>query len=269
MTNTQKQNDRRVVVLDGSINFRDLGGYVNRQGQKVVWEHIYRAAGLSNLSTADQALLAKRRIRYDIDLRSPSEQTTQPDRRWQDVQLISNPIYPVTDSERVFNRLQRHWPFHHHTQPKLTNPIARIYQNVILNAYSQKAFAKIFKILLAQKADQATVFHCAAGKDRTGMTAALILSALDVPEKTIIQDYLLTNDLYDFTYQAQAPTADQIQQAVAKMNTQSGEALYIQGVLQTIDEGYGGFTHYWQEALGFSKQDLLDFRKLYLQSSAN
>lgn len=256
----------RIVALDGTINFRDLGGYQNKKGQTTQWRRIYRAASLGNLTASDRTLLADLDIINDIDLRSPSEQQSYPDQSWDSVRFISNPLYPTTGFNRMLNNHHVRKIFRRRREiPKLDNPIANIYQNVLMTKHSQQGFAQTFTVLLGMSSEQASVFHCAAGKDRTGMTAALILLALNVPDETIIQDYLLTNELYDYANDHQAPTNDNIQQAVDEMNTQVGEALYIQGVLATINDGFGGMTNYWREALGLSMGDLKQFRKMFLQ----
>ncbi|WP_125768070.1 tyrosine-protein phosphatase [Lapidilactobacillus wuchangensis] len=269
MTNNQQNHShttpQRVIPLTGTVNFRDLGGYQTTSGQTVAWQKIYRAASLGGLTSDDCVLLSDLNIDWDIDLRAPSEQSAYPDQAWPNVQVVLNPVYPTTNFDRIINYhgIQRLLKGSHR-QPKLTDPVAQIYQNVILNPHSQAAFAKTFTVLLGQATDAATVFHCAAGKDRTGMTAALILMALGVPTDTIIQDYLLTNDLYDFPDGQTALNNDAVQAAVAKMNTKTGEALYIQGALQTVAIGYGGIANYWQEALHLSPTDLDTFRQKFL-----
>lgn len=264
-TNQEHATPQRVIPLTGTVNFRDLGGYQTSSGKSVQWRKIYRAASLGGLTSDDCVLLSDLAIHWDIDLRSPSEQSSYPDKQWPDAQVVLNPVYPTTNFDRIVNYhgIQRLLKGRHR-QPKLADPVAQIYQNVILNPHSQAAFAKTFSVLLGQKKSEATVFHCAAGKDRTGMTAALILAALGVPDDTIIEDYLLTNDLYDFPNGQTALTNDAVQAAVAKMNTKTGEALYIQGALQTVNIGYGGIENYWREALKLTPAYLTTFRQKFL-----
>ncbi|MFC6314633.1 tyrosine-protein phosphatase [Lapidilactobacillus achengensis] len=261
---TTQEHSKRVIDLLGTVNFRDLGGYRNTHDQVVQWRRIFRAASLGGLTPEDQTLLADLQVTKDVDLRSPAEQSGYPDQNWPGVQLVRDPVYPTSG----FGRLMNHGPFarlrfNRHRRPQLQDPVAQIYQNVVLNEHSQQAFATVFRQLLSLPEDQALVFHCAAGKDRTGMTAALILLALEVPEAVIVQDYLLTNDLYNFPDGA-AVSDDEVATAVAQMNTQTGDALFIQGVVQTIAQGYGGIANYWRQGLKLAPSDLDQLRRQFL-----
>ncbi len=89
------------------------------------------------------------------------------------------------------------------------------------------------------------VYHCSAGKDRTGMISALILMALGVDDDTIARDYMLTNKLYDFAVSRQIPSNDEISKMVAKMNVTKGEATAIRGITETVREGWGGFPQFF------------------------
>ena len=83
----------------------------------------------------------------------------------------------------------------------MDNYLGQIYQKVLLSTHGQKIFKTVFEKLLTLENDQALVFHCSAGKDRTGMIAALILMGLGVSDDDITRDYLVTNRLYHFSYQ--------------------------------------------------------------------
>ena len=253
---------QRVIQLAGARNFRDLGGYVNQYGQTVSWGKIYRAADLSLLTQSDRDKLSRLQIKHDVDLRSTSEQERNPDRLWSGAKLTKNPIYPEQgNTPALFGMPSIWWRKVHHI-PEAANGFAQIYQNVILNKHAKQAFATTFKILLQ---NEPTVFHCSAGKDRTGMTAALILLALEVPEETIIADYLLTNQLFDFEGSDQNVDESAIEQMVSSMNLQTGEAEVMKTVLDTINIGYGGIEKYWVKALGLKLEQLEKFREMFLE----
>lgn len=253
----------RIVALDGPLNFRDIGGYKNNQGQSVKWNKIYRSDSLSSLSYKDKITLTKLRITVDCDLRSNYEKNSAPDVLWDHVKYVDAPLYSNDlNEDKANNKLFR---FFHHLPDLKDNFIGQIYQRAILNTHSQEEFAKIFAELLELPEDEALVYHCSAGKDRTGMTSALILMALGVDDDTIARDYLLTNTLYDFALAKNFPSTDEISSMIAKMNVTKGEGTAIHGITDTIRAGWGNFDSFFKKELGFSQSDLNQFRQMYLE----
>ena len=253
----------RILALDGPLNFRDIGGYQNDKGQHVKWNKIYRSDSLSSLSDEDQAKLAERRITVDVDLRSRYEQNSAPDKLWPNVRFVDAHVYSENRKQnKGDNKLYR---FVHHIPDMGDNWLGQIYQQVLLNSHSQHEFAKIFAELIELPEEDALVYHCSAGKDRTGMTSALILTALGVDDDTISRDYLLTNELYDFALAKQFPDDNEIVSLVSKMNITKGEGPAIHGITETIRQGWGSFDSFFKKELGFSQKDLNRFRKMYLE----
>lgn len=253
----------RIIILDGPTNFRDLGGYLNMNGQSVKWNKIYRSDSLSALSFLDKHKLHKLKVSVDCDLRSHHEKSVAPDRLWRGVKFIDAPVYSEDLSE---NRVDDKLAQLKGRLPDLSdNFLGQIYQRAILNPHSQEQFKKIFAELLALPEKEALVFHCSAGKDRTGMTAALILMALEVSDDLIAKDYLLTNSLYSFALRKNYPSNDQISNMIAKMNVTKGEGSAVYGITKTIRSAYGDFAGYFKDELGFSKEDLVQLRKMYLE----
>ncbi|RMC23470.1 MULTISPECIES: tyrosine-protein phosphatase [unclassified Lactobacillus] len=253
----------RIIKLDGPLNFRDVGGYQNENGQKVKWNKIYRSDSLSSLTATDQTKLVQLRIAVDCDLRSQYEKKSSPDIHWSNVKYVDVPIYDENESGSQSNH--HIYRFLHHIPNLNNNFIGRIYQQTLLNSHSREMFAQIFTELLKLKPDQALVYHCSAGKDRTGMVSALILMALGVGDDTIARDYLLTNKLYDFAVSRQLPSNDEITQMVAKMNVTKGEGIAIRGITETIRGGWGDFATFFEKELGFNSADLTQLRQMYLE----
>lgn len=253
----------RIVKLDGPLNFRDVGGYRSANGQTVKWNKIYRSDSLSTLTAKDQVKLSKLAITIDCDLRSRYEKHSSPDMAWPNVHLIDLPVY--SDNIEDTQSGHRVFRFLHHIPDMRDNFIGRIYQQTLLSDHSRKMFAKIFTELLELPENEALVYHCSAGKDRTGMVSALILMALDVDDDTIARDYLLTNKLYDFAVSRQLPSNDEITQMVSKMNVTKGEGIAIRGITETIRGGWGDFPTFFKKELGFSDADLAQFRQMYLE----
>ena len=251
----------RIVALDGPLNFRDLGGYKNKNGQSIKWNKIYRSDSLSSLSFDDKIKLTRMKVTIDCDLRSKYEQLSAPDVLWPNVKYVDAHIYSEDPRENKGD--SKLFRFIHHI-PDMDNYIGQIYQRVLLNSHSQDEFSKIFAYLLELPEDEALVFHCSAGKDRTGMTAALILTLLGVDDEVIAQDYLLTNKLYDFAVSKQLPSNDEISKMVAKMNVTKGEGTAIIGITETIRKGWGSPDNFFKKELGFTQKDIEKLRKMYL-----
>jgi protein tyrosine/serine phosphatase len=153
----------RLVPFDAVFNFRDLGGYETVDGRHVRPRAVFRSGPLQRLTAADLERIRKRGVRTVIDLRSTEELT-----EWG--------RFPVTADVEF-----RHIP---------------LYENDARRSYAQMATtgrgALATALRVIAECDEAIVFHCGSGKDRTGILAALLLSALGVPDDSIGADYQLS-----------------------------------------------------------------------------
>ena len=120
------------------------------------------------------------------------------------------------------------------------------------------AFAALFEHLLAS--DAPLVFHCTAGKDRTGFAAALILLALGVPRPVVMQDYLLTNELLRMDSAPAYGIAPEIMQVLWRVQTE-----FLDAALHAVDADHGGLEAYLRRELGLSPVALRELQTLYLQ----
>jgi protein-tyrosine phosphatase len=177
----------RLVPLQGSWNFRDLGGYQTSNGSRVKWGQIYRSDNLSNLTDRDHTLLKNMGLKLVCDFRTPTESNRWPD-RLPDGNSIGYLQLPIIHGEREFD-------FYYENIKKgevkwLTEEFM-INSNIrIIDEYGD-TLGKVFH-RLAEPESRPLVFHCAGGRDRTGVCTALILLALGVPEETVIYDYCLS-----------------------------------------------------------------------------
>ena len=170
-------------------NFRDIGGYQTQDGRQVRWNRVYRASRLSNLTPQDSRTLLDMGIELVCDLRTAEEVTAEPDN------LPDGPRFLHLPAETEANRwvqlarvlFERDY---------LTNLLLNAYTRVMIDQNPQ-VFGSIMR-RLADETNLPVVIHCAAGKDRTGIATALILSLLDVPDDVIIADYTLSNEHYEF-----------------------------------------------------------------------
>lgn len=181
----------RLIPLDGSHNFRDLGGYHTRNGQTVRWGKAFRSDELSQLSDADLAHLSQIGLRLAIDLRSPSEI------KGQEALLPQGCAYRQM---RVYKRepLAEYVPTILFRRHALSQALADSY--ILLAESRAEVFGAILR-LLADAENFPLNYHCTSGKDRTGIVTALLLSLLGVPDETIIADYSLSNLGFEYYYQ--------------------------------------------------------------------
>ncbi|HXB05576.1 MAG TPA: tyrosine-protein phosphatase [Puia sp.] len=246
----------RRVPVQGAINFRDLGGYATADGHHVKWKVIYRSADISKLTPADLDTLNARHIRYDVDLRGVAESAKAPDK-----------LNPGTDyllcpagSDSV-NTLFQHLAGMTQGGDSL---MMVFYTNTMYLAARYKPF---FGKLLGMPADDALLFHCTAGKDRTGIAAALLLYALGVPYETIRQDYEATN------YYRAADNDRMVNVMVQGMQIgepvvramMSAKGAYLDATFDALRVQYGSIDRYLAEQLGLDKEKLRILKAKYLE----
>lgn len=173
----------RRLEFDGVVNFRDLGGYPTAHGRTTRWRTLFRADGLHHLTPAGHDALASVGLRTVVDLRTPEE-----------IDAVGR-----FDADRHgieyhhLSVIDRTWDRDDPATYELsaTEYLHRAYTDMLVQG--DRRYARAFEVLAQQSAVPA-VFHCAAGKDRTGLLAALLLGALEVPDHVIVEDYALTQE---------------------------------------------------------------------------
>lgn len=180
----------RHIPLEGGANLRDIGGYHTADGRSVRWGQVYRSGTLAALTDNDVATLAHLGLKVICDLRSDTEVKAAPDRLPEGVKYVLAPV----NADRKGDQQARLRALLF-DKSRLMAMIPEIYRRVIDD------HAAVFGVVLRQLADPNSLpvlFHCTAGKDRAGLTTALLLLALDVPENVVIADYSLSNRHYAF-----------------------------------------------------------------------
>jgi protein-tyrosine phosphatase len=188
----------RLIALEGAMNFRDLGGYATTDGRRVGWGRIYRSDGLHELTDADLDVLHGLGIRVVCDLRNTNEVNVDVS-RFPDPARVRGAGAPGDDD---VTRL--HVPIGGEAAeaPSVlelirAGEIAQLGVDAVVGIYGAMVEhgAGPFGTVVRNAADPANhplLFHCTAGKDRTGVTAMLILSVLGVADDDILDDYELT-----------------------------------------------------------------------------
>ena len=249
---------KRILNLEGAINLRELGGYPTKDSTTIKYNKLLRSGDISNLTTNSLNYLKKYGLKYVIDFRSNQEQQT-----WSDVtsnfhRIYSDPVYPLTGNGDKLAGAINHGDYSY---------LGLIYQSVVLDKHGQEAYRFLFDRLLNNKQDhQSLLFHCAAGKDRTGIGALLILKALGVDDEIITKDYLLTNLMYQDSDEIEATLNDDNgNQDINKMNMTKGDLESITSVFEAIEHYYGSFENYLAKALGIDQTKLAELKRIYTE----
>ncbi len=249
VTSVQAQiadSTKREIKLQGAVNFRDIGGYTTREGKKVKWGKLYRSAALDKLTANDIDELQKLSIAYDLDFRGPYEVKIAPDKIPATTTRISLPAGSenIGDSNYLKNMMR---------SIKNDSGLVKFYSDL---TPFQKRYQPMFEELLQLNKDSSLLFHCSAGKDRTGIAAALILFALGVDEKTIVEDYLATN--YYRRNENEKAIKAMVQyyklDEVSAGNMMAAKESYIQSTFTSIKTQYGSIDAYLEKVMGLNAQ---------------
>ena len=253
-----KTAPQRAGFLEGAPNFRDLGGYVagNRQ---TVWRKLFRSQELSQLTDTDLAILREIGVKTIVDFRADNEVHTAESRLPEGVKIIRIPIAVdnVAANDTTPSIMER-----------ITTGDADILQaidymeqmnRILVNNFALQ-YGDFFKILLQADA-YPIVFHCSAGKDRTGFAAALVLTSLGVDWDTVVEDYMLTN-----TYFKSSSISSRValQAMPAMQQLLSVRESYIFAAHNEIMAQYGSMDNFLQYALDIGETEKNALKKYML-----
>ena len=252
----------RLVRLEGTLNFRDLGGYVGDGGRRVRWGRAFRSDHLGALTEADVVRLERLGIRTIVDFQGAHERAADqarplPEATFQRLErpIVDGPAHGITFYDRVMDKTITRFDI---------ADLTRFYLSTLER--SAAIFGEVLG-LIADPAHHAVVFHCRAGKDRTGLTAALLLGALGVATEDILDDYLLTNR-YRSGRRIEVLRPQLAEQGIdidafAPLFVAPREAMA--DTLAGVTERYGSVADYLRGPAGLSDPTLADLRRHLLQ----
>lgn len=261
-----QRSAHRLLNFEGVSNFRDLGGYSTQEGTQVKWGKLYRSGTFAEASRADLSGLSALGLDTVIDFRSSLEKTEEPDR------LPDPPGFAVVDIPVLDDG----------NKALVGEIMARIESGnfdgfdpnqAMLTANRQFAgeFTPQFKQFMhtVLEANGAPVlWHCSAGKDRTGFAAAILLRVLGVPQQTIMQDYMASRApaLEARKSQLQMLELFKGEEAARKLAILMGvEEAWLQAGFAQIDTTWGSFDNYVRNGLQLSAVDIQRLRKNLLE----
>ncbi|MHA7581827.1 tyrosine-protein phosphatase [Paenibacillus vandeheii] len=255
----------RVIPFEGTHNFRDIGGYRTADGRKVKYGLFYRSDELGGLSEQDLVSFQALNIKTIFDYRDDYEAQKKPDPVIAGLKNIRISAIKADQASQINmpgNAEDRDRKSHiivdlvktgFFKQFRAETMMMELYTKLPINNPSYKQLMEII-----QHSDSlGLLHHCTAGKDRTGVGAALILLALGVPEETIMEDYLLTNEtMQAFNSNLLKQLADHVnEEELQNINQMLGvKEEYMEAVFGSIKKMYGNVDIYLAEEFGLTKQ---------------
>lgn len=253
----------RVLPLEGVRNFRDLGGYDTRQGRRVRWRQLFRSASLGSLTPRDHAQLEGLGLRVICDLRATDERTKEPV-RWSSG---AGPRLLERDYALDLSMLAA----------AMTRPEASLHEGRAafrgLYATLPQRFAESYRALFAAllAGETPLAFNCSAGKDRTGVGAALLLAALGVPRATIVEDYLLSNEHYRPGPEVATAMSGRHGRWLLALRPEmlqlmvTVDASYLDAAFESVERSHGSLERYLETALGIDAHARATLRERYTE----
>jgi len=225
------------VRLEGASNVRDLGGYMTQDGRRVRRGLLFRSAALATLTEGDLATLAALEIRVICDFRGVAERGRAP------TCLVGPTIVPLPIEPSVGAGLRDILATKEATGEALFAVLERAYVAYALSSNAQ------YRGLLDQVLGDGLplLFHCSAGKDRTGFGAALILMALGVSWEDVVADFEATNRLWRRDTVPSADLPEHIRE-----NLLVADARLLEAAFAGVTREYGSFDAYLARALDLS-----------------
>jgi protein-tyrosine phosphatase len=250
----------RGMPFEGTPNFRDFGGYHTSDGRRVKWGYLYRSGQLSGLTECDLRLLSSLDLDVVCDFRRVEEQERDPSQLPSPgPDVVSLSITPGSNS----GFLTEASSYENTDRQAMFDFMVEINRDFALQ--QAQAFGRMFELLLRGEGTRMLV-HCAAGKDRTGFAAAIVLLALGVPRATVMADYLLTAEYFKPESELGRLRAkyDMDLEAEVMMPVLEVYPEYLQSALDAIDEQFASVDDYLERQLGVDASAREALRNLYL-----
>ncbi len=270
------------IVLEGIQNARDLGGIRTKDGRELKEKALIRSGTLYTATEADICKLKEEyRLSMIIDLRTERERKSMPQPCVKDVSTIWNPVYmeniqglhQLSQEEREILEIYGKKMCIGDPTSKFFDAddyMARMYHKFVNNQVVQKQLKQLFSLLMNNR-DGSILWYCSAGKDRSGIVAALVLYALGVSKEEIIKDYEASaeapDDTINLIIEKLLPEGmgkyKEYRDAVRKLF--GAKRCYIESFFKAIENDYVSIDNYLQKALELHVDNLVRLKTLYLK----
>lgn len=261
-----KSTEDRLLPLESTLNARDLGGYATADGRRVKWGILFRTDSLANLTPDDVAQLAKLKLAVVTDFRSDAERADAPDRLPQQSPTLRYQTLAINNPARDTKELARKIYSGQVSEGDLRALSGR--ESYVENIDISREWGA-WLAGLSDSSNLPHLFHCTAGKDRTGFAAALVLLTLGVPPEQVMEDFLLSNhylaskiDVGVATIQAASEVEidEQVLRDVIGVTPRS-----LESALDAMELKYGSVDGYIEHGLGIDSATRSRLQNLLLE----
>ena len=257
-------------------NARELGGYKTRDGKTVREGVLLRSAALTDASQEElNSLIRDYNLSAVIDLRASYELAEEPEPV---LDRVAQYNFRIMDEQMMAERAAG--IYHVLADPKV-DPVKRMtaileagvisdqmYVEFLQGETGKAGYREFFRVLLETPEGSGVLWHCTNGKDRTGVAAMLLLGVLNVDEKTIMEDFLLTNTFFEeeitaMRKQLSTYISDEAMLEELMVTGKGVHAPYMQNAIDYINENYGDIPGYVKAELGITDADITKLQALY------
>ena len=246
-------------MLEGVVNFRDVGGHRTADGATVRTGWIYRAAHFAGATDADIAELERREVKLFIDFRGPDDIAADGANRMpQGARLVSIPMFDPAGANDIRGMMARGDAAELEAAwggGRAHQVMERGAVELVTRADRLAGYGRMLRELV--DADSPSVIHCSAGKDRTGWGASLVLLALGVPETTVVEHYLESNN-HRRTLDRRAVRSEVDLELLRPFF--EVRAQYARASIAAMHEQWGDVARYVRDGLGIPDADFARFR---------
>lgn len=236
-------------------NFRDVGGYLNTEMRSVKWGRLYRSGNFDSISPINAKRVAKMHVKTFIDLRT---------------KLPQEEFCPLTHIPHFYHLpvlSKQHNPLPLILQQQFKRGDAIVFMQDVYRemlVINRESFREMFRLLLNNK-NYPVILSCRYGNIQTSLATALILSALDIPEQVIMEDYLLSNKYFNMRRIAGIAMQLPLESQDAITSMMVSDERYLNSALDLLKRRYGSVAEYLRAELGIDEDDRNKLKAILLE----
>lgn len=254
----------RKLYLSGTINYRELGGLKTVDGLEIKPNTLIRGDALNKISKRGmKQLYEKYNVRTIVDLRTKTEMEQVVDKTYPGIDYYHMPVF----NEGAAG-ISREKDIDYKELVKNAPTMNEMYSKMVLDPEIQESLSKVIKFIMSKVKEGGVIYHCTAGKDRTGIVSLVLLTMLGVSKEEIIKDYLLTQKalgwkihLVKIMFLLKSRSKETTNLVVDMFSTKEE---YINASIDSIEREYGSIDSYINDVLHISKEDIDEFKQCVL-----